>query len=125
MANFSIGSEGDHIRLDVLSDWTEGHEVEETLAVWSQVADACREHGLERVLAVFHIRGKIPTMYGYEIANDPASVGIERRFKIALMYVDEQRYKSSFFTETIAVNRFYNVKVFNDEEAALEWLLQT
>jgi len=115
----------DHVRLDVTGEWTPGKEVEEIKNTLGAVADACRENGLERMLAVFDMGGRIPIGVAYEVAKDPSSVGWERHFRGALVHRDEERYESNLFTETVAVNRSFNIKAFNDEGAALKWLLES
>jgi hypothetical protein len=51
--------------------------------------------------------------------------GWSRRFKLAIVDVNEDSRKDNLFTETVAVNRGYNVKIFDNENDAKEWLLQS
>lgn len=111
------------IRLDVSGEWTYGSEAREAKQVWRQVADACKEQGFERILAVFDVPGRLPTFAAYDIASDPESLGFNHRYKVALVYTYQERFDSNLFSETVAVNRGFKVKAFIDESDAQNWLL--
>lgn len=112
------------IRLDVSGTWTYGSEAREAKEVWRQVADACKEHGIERILAVFDIPGRFPTFAAFDIASDPESLGFNRCHKAALVYTYQERFESNLFSELVAVNRGFNVQAFMDESKAKNWLLR-
>jgi hypothetical protein len=113
----------DHLRVEVSGDWTPGNELSDSVSVWIQTADACREKGLTRVLSVWDVPGHLPPLDAYELGRIAESIGWERRFKLAVVHLHESRLKDSRFVETVVVNRGYQVKVFGNEPSALAWLL--
>ena len=115
----------DYLRMDVSGNWTPGKEADEAIKFWAQAADVCRENEQTHVLAVFDIPGSMPTMAAFEVASDPEAFGWDRRVKVALVYTHRERFESNLFSETVAVNRYYQVKAFQDESAARDWLLQS
>ena len=63
--SYSISNCDNHIRLDVSGEYSDGKDAVEAKDIWRQVADACREHGQTRVLAVSGIVGEMPTMVSF------------------------------------------------------------
>ncbi len=91
---------------------------------WSKVADLCRETGISRVLAISRMSGTLDTYISFDIAGSPGNFGWSRSIKLAIFYMDEERFKSGKFSETVAVNRGYSFRAFKTEEEALDWLLK-
>jgi hypothetical protein len=122
---YSISNNEEYIRLDASGFYTPGNEAAEARELWSTVAKACKEHKIDRVLALSKMTGQIPTIVRFEIASNPASLNWERSFRIAVVFADRERYESHLFDETVLVNRYYNMKAFMDEEEAKAWLLRS
>jgi len=122
---FQITIDEDFLRLDVSGEYTPGKVAEEAINIWARTADACREHNKSRVLMVNDVAGEMPTIDAYEIARNPPEIGWDHRVKVALVYKHKERFESNLFTETVAVNRYLNVKAFQDEPNAISWLLGT
>lgn len=120
--NCVITREADHIRVEVSGRWMPGEELGDATAVWSQVANACRETGETRILSLWDVSGHLPTMEAYNLANTPASFGWDYSFKLAVVHLHEERFNDALFVETVAVNRGYQVKIFKDERSASQWL---
>ena len=118
-----IDNKQDFLRLEVSGQWTPGKEAREATAIFSKLAAMCRKTGICRIIKVFHIPGRLPTMAAYDIANDPSAFGWNRKWKTALVFTYAERFESNRFTETVAFNRLYNVKLFRDESTAQAWLL--
>lgn len=114
----------DYIRVQLSGELTPGLELQEATSVWSQVADACREKGVTRVLAISDARGHLLTMTAYELADSALTWGWDQRFKLAMVEVHEERRQNSLFAETVAVNRGFRARVFDDEQKARSWLLE-
>ena len=113
----------DYLRMDVAGNYSPGMEVEEAKEFYAQAFELCRKNNVRRLLAVFDMPGRIPTMSAYHIASAPDKVGMTPKSRVAVVHLDEERYKSNLFTEDVAVNRGWHVKVFNDENDAKLWLL--
>ncbi len=121
---YRIEANQDFLRLDVSGNWTYGREAMEAKEVWREVVDSCGKHGVERILAVFDVPGRLPTLAAYDIASAPESLGFNRHYKVALVYTYQERYESNLFSELVAENRGFNVKAFRDESKAKRWLGQ-
>jgi hypothetical protein len=121
--DFSIEEEEDHIRVSVSGDRIRGREVKDIIPVWSSVADICRERKINRVLAVFQLTGSLPTMRSYDIVTKAKEFGWSRHFHLAIVDHNVVSRQNNLFTETVAVNRGYQVSIFDNEQHAKEWLL--
>jgi hypothetical protein len=121
--DFNIDVKQDHIRVEVIGHRSKGKEFEDAVRVWSQEADVCREKEINRVLAISKVTGQLPTIAAYDIAEPPGSFGWSQRFKFAYVDLNEESRNENVFSETVAINRGYNVKLFDNEQDAKEWLL--
>ena len=123
--DFIIKEKSDHIRLEISGSWTPGNEAEDVKSVWARVAEICRTNNVCRILAIWDIPGHLPTLAAYNMAKSPEEFGWSRRLKLAVVYSSGQRMQDSLFGEDIAVNRGYNIKMFNNEQDAKAWLLES
>lgn len=112
-----------YIRAEVSGDRRPGHEVADALHSGRQVSSACKTHGIYNLLVIFKMTGRLPAMYAHEIYSDPEAFGWSRDIKVALIDENPESQEDSLFSHTVAVNRAYNAQVFDDEDEALEWLL--
>lgn len=112
-----------YVRVEVAGVRTPGQEAEDGIAVWRQVAEHCRERRMSRILAVVDLSGRLPTLAAYKMGQSPESFGWRRNFKLAVVGANEPSHRDNLFTETVAVNRGYTVRIFDDEQPARDWLL--
>ena len=119
----SIKEFQDYIRVEVSGARTSGKEKEDAVNLWRRVVDACSESGINRVLVVSSVTGRIPTLEAYEVAGHPEEFGWSRDYKLALVDLDEESRRDNIFAENVAVNRGFQVKVFDNEQEAEIWLL--
>jgi hypothetical protein len=59
----------------------------------------------------------------YEVGVAPDEKGLDRNFTIALVYSGDM--EEHIFMENVLVNRGYSVRVFDNVNAAIEWLTPT
>jgi hypothetical protein len=78
-----------------------------------------QKKGYSLILAIFKLSGRLPVMPAYEIASSPEEFGWSRKFKLAIVDVNNESRQDNLFAETVAVNRGYNVKIFDNEKDAL------
>jgi hypothetical protein len=119
----SIQDQQDHVRVEASGTRTPGHEVEDAIATWSEVAKFCDEKKRDRVLGIFKVTGRLPTPAAYAIAFNPESYGWSRRLKLALVVVSEESRQDALFVEDVAVSSGYQIRVFDNEKKATVWLL--
>jgi len=122
---YSIDNNLDHLRACVYGYWTPGKESEEIIRFLAKLADASRKLGVNRILAVIDIPGRIHIWDAHKVANSPESYGWDRSFRLALVFTHEERFESNLFSERLAVSHGYMVKVFRDESSAKAWLLES
>lgn len=119
-----VFSEEDGIlRVDATGDRTKVNTAESGRAAWRAVAKECTARGLTHVLIVSRITGRYRIADVYDVNSAIAEAGIQPGWKIAYVNLDPPSYKPTQFGEMVAVNRFVQVKLFDNERDAREWLL--
>ena len=113
----------DHIRVAVTGDRRPGHEVNDAFQTGRKISAACRDNGVDKILLIFKMTGRLRPTEAYEIFSNPEEFGWSRDIKVALVDENPESQEDSLFSETVAVNRAYNTRVFEDETEARDWLL--
>jgi hypothetical protein len=113
----------DYIRVEISGDRRPGHEVADAIHSGRQMSAACKKHGVRRVLVIFKLTGRLPATDAHEIYSNPEAFGWTRDIKVALIDKNPDSKEDSLFSETVAVNRAYDTRVLDNENEALEWLL--
>jgi len=121
-----IQEKPEYIDVRVSGERIRGQEVKNALDTWTMVAKKCDDAGISRVLVVSTLTGSLPTMSAYEIAASADKVNWNRKFRTAIVDLNEESRQINLFGETVAVNRgYYQVKVFDNESEAVKWLLES
>ena len=115
----------DYIRCEVSGKRRLGKEYEDIAAVWSQVAEICKEKGIFKILAIFKIKGKITVFDAFKVVTNSEKFNWDSRCVLALFDANKDSRKINLFTETAAVNRGHHMKVFENEASALNWLIDS
>jgi len=118
-----IETQGDRVRVNVSGTLAPGHEVEDSVRAWRQVADACRDTGIEKILTVFELEGHLSPIDAYDIVARTEEFGWSHAFKMAVVDLNKETLEDNLFAETVAVNRAYQIMVFDNEADARDWLL--
>jgi len=113
----------DYIKVEASGKRTPGNEEKDALSVWSRVAEVCRAKQIDRILGIYNITGRLPTPAAHAIAYNPARFGWSRRFKLALVDLNEESRQDVLYVEDVAVSSGYKVRVFDNEQEAKAWLL--
>ncbi len=121
--DLSIQDNQDYIKVVISGDRIPGQEVADISAVLVEVAEYCKEKNSNKVLGVINLSGRLPTMASLNIINTTDSFGWDRKFKFALYDMNDDSRKDNLFTETVATNRGFQLKVFDNEQDANKWLL--
>ena len=120
---YRIENKYDYCRLYVSGEWTRGQEANEAKKIWEELMEVSKQTEISRVIAVFDIPGSCPQWKpsrSQVLLYPPAGGTIVGR--LPWFYPYPERYESNLFSETVAVNRGYNVKAFRNESDALAWL---
>jgi hypothetical protein len=113
----------DYIRLEITGTGIPANEKYDAANVLARVADICNVKQIHRVLVISKMTGNLSPLAAYSIADLPEEYGWSRSFKLAIVDLNEEYRKGNTFIETVAVNRGYDVKVFENEKDAKDWLL--
>ena len=122
--DFTIQDEQDYISVKVSGERTPGNEEVDAIDVWSNVAAACKEKQINRILVISSVTGRLPARAAHGIAYDPEKFGWSRRFKLAGVDLHEPSRQDCLFGEDVAVSAGYKVRVFDNEQDAKVWLLE-
>jgi len=114
---------GDHLRVEVSGARSPGHELEDAVETGLKISEVLSRTEITKVLAIFKMTGRLPPTAAYEIFSNPQDFGWHRDVTLALVDLNEESQEDSFFSETVAVNRAYQMSVFDNEPEAREWLL--
>ena len=123
--NVIIQEEENYILVKVSGDRIPGQETEIMTNVWIRVMKMCHEKSIHKILAILNLTGRLPTMKVYYGAKNPDAVGWSRKFQLAVVDLNEQSRQDNVFAATVASNRGFPVKIFDNEEDARNWLFNT
>ena len=122
--NVTFKENVDHLRVEISGTRTRGREVDDAIKVWSHVAEIGKAKNITHILAIIKITGFMPKIASYNIGDLAEKYGWSRSLKLAVVTKDEYSRKANLFTETVAVNRGFDVKIFDNEQDAETWLLE-
>lgn len=111
------------MRVEVTGTRRLGDAATDAAEAGKQIVTVCHEAGINRVLVILDLKGRLSAVDSYEMVMNSSEYGWSHDFKLAFVNNNTATFEDSLFTETIAVNRAYTVKVFADEAVALDWLL--
>jgi predicted transcriptional regulator len=124
--SLEIQEKSEHIEVRVSGERIRGQEIEDALNMWKIVAKKCDETGISRVLVVSTVTGSLPIISAYEIATSTDKVNWNRKFRTAIVDLNEESRQINLFGETVVVNRgYFQVKVFDNQSEAVKWLLKS
>jgi len=121
--SYEIKEVGSCIKIEISGEYTAGTELEDNVQLWGEVLRTCEGKSTNCILAIWKIPGYLPTMAAYNLAETADEEGWAKDFKIAIVYLDEERYQDGLMAETFASDHGFNVKMFLDEKEAKEWLM--
>ncbi len=93
-------------------------------SAFSQVVEICHTKNINNILAVGKVTGHLTPMAAYDMANFPDKHGWRRKFRLAVVALGKS-WRSNLFAETVANNRGYTLKVFDNEQDAKTWLFES
>lgn len=115
-------AEGSILRVDISGDRTKGDLTSSAKEAWREVARVARDKNLRRILVISRATGNYPTLSAFQINSTLEDCGVQRGWVIAFVNIDPDSYQDIKFAETVAVNRGFTVKVFNNTDKARMWL---
>lgn len=114
-----ISFEGDYVK--VISNGVK--RLKYSTELWKGVVETCREHDCRYILGVSYTTKPLRTMEAYKHADLFRELGMTHEYKIAWVESNPETIETTYFVETVLVNRGFTARIFDDEKNALEWLL--
>ncbi|MDH3275385.1 MAG: hypothetical protein OEM64_01030 [Gammaproteobacteria bacterium] len=111
--------EGDHIR--VIADGDKDYRFMDQL--WREVVTACDLNNCYNVLGIADTTTPVEAVEGYELPRLFQELGIDQRYRIAWVELNENARDMIVFVQTVLANRGLPGLVFDTEEEARDWLL--
>ena len=74
-------------------------------------------------LLVLNLSGPLSPMDAFDIVSTSEEIGSQRQFRVAMVDQNTESAEDTHFTEIVAGNRAFPVRVFDNEQDALDWLL--
>ena len=121
--DYKIEDRQQYIWVEISGARTPGKELEDIVPIWSEATHTCREKKNNKLLAVLKLTGKMSIIASYNVVKFADRIGWSRDLQVALVDLGEEPDQNNLFTETVAVNRGYQLKVFRNEQDALTWLI--
>jgi hypothetical protein len=112
-----------HIRVVVKGERVPGHVAADSSLVMEKTIEAINETGISNCLVILDLAGNLTAMDSFDMVSMSEEVGWQRDYRIALVNLDPESLEDAQFTEIVAGNRAYPLRVFGNEEDAKDWLL--
>ena len=111
--------EGDHIR--VIADGDKDYRYMDQ--GWRAVAAACELNDCYNVLGIAKTTTPVEAVEGYELPRLFQELGIDQRYRIAWVELNDDARDVIMFVQTVLANRGLPGLIFDTEEEARVWLL--
>jgi len=90
---------------------------------WREIARMGSKKGHRKLLIVSSATGSYPVLDAFLINSCLDEYGVQRVWKIAFVNLDQASFPEVKFAEMIAINRGFDLAVFDSEESARRWLM--
>jgi hypothetical protein len=112
------------IRIAVSGERVPGHVARDSTEVMEKTMDAIASSGITDCLLMLNLTGPLSPMDAFDVVSVSEEVGWKRHFRVAIVDCNASSSADVQFTELVASNRAFPVRVFESEGEAMEWLRQ-
>jgi len=113
--------EDDHVR--VIADGDKDYRYQDRL--WHEITATCEAHHCFRILGISDTTTPLEAVEGYDTARIFRDLKIDNRYRIAWVELNDDARNMTEFIATVLANRGLPGRLFDTEEAAKKWLLET
>jgi len=111
------------VRVSIRGTRVEGRVPEDSSVVVDRTLELINESGLGRCLVVIDLAGPLSPGDAFHLVAMSERHGWPRDCRLAFVNLRPDSLDDTRFTEVVANNRAFPLRVFADEEEALDWLL--
>ena len=115
----------DHIRIEVFGERVPGDVGTDSGQVVEKTVQVIEKTRITNCLLVLNLSGGLSPMDAFDIVAASEQAGWQRNFRVAMVERNATALEDTHFTEIVAGNRAFPVRVFDNEDDALDWLLST
>ncbi len=113
----------DHVRVIVRGERVAGRVAADSKQVVNKTLQTLEEAGIWKCMVVLDLDGPLSPIDAFDLVEMSEAEGWPRDCRLALVNLRAESTKDARFTELVATNRAYLLRVFGDEQSALDWLL--
>lgn len=110
-----------YVRVEVSGIREQGKVSESSLAVWQEVAEVCKKHQINHILAVFNLKGQRTITDTLKIIEG-AKAWVWPELMMAYVDNDEQSQLNNVILEQVTLSHGISFRSFANEEQGLRWL---
>jgi len=114
-----------YIRIEVFGERIPGNVAPDSGEVMEQTMQVIEKTGITSCLLILNLSGGLSPMDAFDIVAISEDVGWQRNFRVAMVELNAAALEDTHFTEIVAGNRAYPVRVFDNEDDAKHWLLSS
>ena len=101
-----------------------GNEISEVIQTWASIVALCEENGLNRILAILDIKGRVPPQSALSMGAAFEKVGWKKAYKLAIIASPETLTINVLLSDKAWAGMGYTMKLFHSRRSARRWLLQ-
>jgi hypothetical protein len=113
----------DHIRIEVSGVRVPGEVGADSGEVVEKTMQVIDKTGITNCLLVLSLSGTLSPIDAFDIVSVSEEFGWQRNFRAAIVERNAAAIEDTHFTEIVAGNRAFPVRVFDNDEDARDWLL--
>ncbi|MCV6609779.1 MAG: hypothetical protein OIF55_03290 [Amphritea sp.] len=110
-----------YVRVEVSGTRIPGEVADSSLAVWKKVAETCKKHQINHVLAVFHLKGQRTITDTLKIIEG-AKLWVWPELMMAYVDSDENSQANNAILEQITLSHGISFRAFANEQQGIRWL---
>lgn len=92
--------------------------------LWTKIVEHSALTNCFKILGIAYTTSPPKAIEAYQYGALFEKLGVDEKFKIAWVELNPLTYNTSYFVETVLLNRGQNVRLFHNPEYAKNWLVQ-
>ncbi|WP_445385373.1 hypothetical protein ACT6NV_00730 [Robiginitalea sp. IMCC44478] len=112
-----------HLEVVIQIQIEKGKELKEAVARWTKISELCKEHQLDKILAIMEFDGFYGAETKFNLVKKASGFGWDPGYRLAVVVQNDQQYAEMLFTQTAMDNMGYQMKLFKNPRKGRKWLL--